>query len=131
MDRTGDIEKKRMKRMEVDGVGGEVVGKRVHTFDSLKKDYMSLVREQQEINDKLDKCKNIVNAVQSDDLDAYIQSLKANATTRLDSITRAKLRRYGLYLHALSISKNHIFLRFLRFFEKVVIFRSGLDWVFL
>jgi hypothetical protein len=79
--------------MENDGLVGEASSKRVHTFDSLKQDYLNLVREQNEINGKLEKCKTIMNAVQNDDLDAYVQSLKANASTKIDSVTRTKLKR--------------------------------------
>lgn len=97
LDRTGDIEKKRQKRMKqlgknVDDNQIDLQTKnKVHTFESLKEDYQKLFDEQIDITKKLDKCKNIEKAVESDDLDAYINSLKQGDS--MDHFTRSKLKR--------------------------------------
>lgn len=101
LDRTGDIEKKRIKRMEKSGkAGGEgdaAAAKKVHTLESLKSDFEALVREQREINGKLESCRSVIKAVQDDDLDAYISSLKSGNT--LDTMTRTRLKRRLLDLN--------------------------------
>lgn len=97
LDRTGDVERKRLKRMKNFGKSDESVGlaskQKVLTFDSLKNDYEKLSGELIEINEKLDKCKNIVNAVQNDDVDEYINLLKKNNSNKMDIFTRTKLKR--------------------------------------
>lgn len=97
-DRTGDLEKKRAKRMAQTGGSSSVAdaskttkSSKVHTFDSLQEDIKELVKEQIDIETKLDKCKEVIKAINEDDLDAYINSLKAG--TQLDTVTRAKLKK--------------------------------------
>lgn len=95
LDRTGDIEKKRLKRIDKFGIGNSdnESKKKVLTFDSLKQDFRSLNEELLDINMKLEKCKNITNAVQNDDIDAYIYHLKQRDNNKLDTLTRMKLKR--------------------------------------
>lgn len=97
-DRTGDLEKKRARRMAQTGgstsaTDGSKPAKssKVHTFDSLQQDIKELIKEQVDIETKLDKCKEVIKAINDDDLDAYINSLKAG--TQLDTVTRAKLKK--------------------------------------
>ena len=96
LDRTGDIEKKRMKRIDKFGATENVDknnGQKIMTFDTLRQEFRNLNDELIDINMKLEKCKNIVNAVQSDDVDAYIHYLKIRDNNKLDTITRMKLKR--------------------------------------
>jgi pSer/pThr/pTyr-binding forkhead associated (FHA) protein len=93
LDRTGDVEKKRLKRIDKFSGGNDELEKKVLTFESLKNDFKVLNKELIDINLKLDKCKNIINAVQNDDVDAYINFLKIRDNNKLDTITRTKLKR--------------------------------------
>jgi hypothetical protein len=88
LDRTGEIEKKRIKRMEKAGKlddnksntasasAGLFAKNKVHTFDSLLNDMRKVLTEQIEIEIKLEKCKATFQAINDDDLDSYIESLK-------------------------------------------------------
>lgn len=49
---------------------------KVHTFDSLLGDIKRVLSEQFDIETKLEKCKDTVKAINEDDLDSYIQTLK-------------------------------------------------------
>lgn len=95
LDRTGDIERKRIKRMQQAGLDAkqadsDAKSNKVHSFESLKCDMSKLIVEKLQIEEKLNKCKEISKAIDDDDIDAYINSLK---TCELDTITRAQLRR--------------------------------------
>ena len=92
LDRTGDIEKKRLMRMEKAGKlqDESKARNKAHTFDSIQADIQALLVEKSELDTKLDKCKAISKAVNDADLDSYIESLKVGT---LDTVTRAKLRR--------------------------------------
>lgn len=95
VDRTGDIERKRLKRMTQAGKSEQAPKQenknQVHTFDSLKKDINALLIEQFELETKLEKCRAVVKAINDDDVDSYIQSLKQGS--ELDTVTRAKYRK--------------------------------------
>ncbi|RNA15432.1 Kanadaptin [Brachionus plicatilis] len=95
LDRTGDIERKRLKRMAQAGKAEDAPNtetkNQVHTFDSLKENINSLLTEQSDLEAKLDKCKNVVKAISDDDVDSYIQSLKQGS--QLDTVTRARHRK--------------------------------------
>lgn len=105
VDRTGDIERKRLKRMTQAGTFEQAPNmeakNQVHTFDSLKKDINALLIEQLELETKLEKCKAVVKAINDDDVDSYIQSLKQGS--ELDTVTRAKYRKRVVEI------KNEIF----------------------
>lgn len=82
-DRTGDLEKKRLKRMEWSGIATNE--KQVETFDSLCSKLTTLYREQIELEDKLETAKqmeenaakNAQNADKDiDEVDIYIRQLK-------------------------------------------------------
>jgi hypothetical protein len=94
LDRTGDIEKKRLKRIAA--VNSEAKEDKILTFDSLREDFKRLNDELVDINIKIEKCKNIVNAVNADDVDAYIYHLKQRDNNKLDTITRMKLKRRAI-----------------------------------
>jgi hypothetical protein len=101
-DRTGDLEKKRLKRMAKVGklsqtemeqaLGSSGSSRKVLTFDNILIDIKALVQEQKTIDQKLDTCKDVSKAIAEDDVDAYIRSLKI-VGNQIDTITRAKLRR--------------------------------------
>lgn len=95
LDRSGDIERKRLKRMAKAGKLEDTQRtenkSQVHTFDSLKDDINSLIIEQSDLEKKLEKCKHVVKAILDDDVDSYIQSLKQGY--ELDTVTRAKYRK--------------------------------------
>ncbi len=98
LDRTGTVEKKRLRRMAQAGKLDEKTSKslpgllknKVHTFDSILSDLQVFLVEKNEIEIKLEKCKAVFKAVQDDDLDSYIESLKVGT---IDTVTRAKLKR--------------------------------------
>lgn len=84
-DRTGDIEKKRLKRMEWAGVTSQE--KPVENFDSLKEKLSKLYQEQVNLEEKLEEAQrmeeiNEKNSAENatnndeDDLDIYIKQLK-------------------------------------------------------
>ena len=99
LDRTGEVEKKRLQRMaKVGKLDEETASKlgvgsnrKVLTFDILQSDFKTLVAEQKEIEAKLEKCKDVCKAISDDDVDSYIRSLKMGNS--IDTITRAKYRR--------------------------------------
>jgi pSer/pThr/pTyr-binding forkhead associated (FHA) protein/predicted transcriptional regulator len=106
LDRTGDIERKRLNRMALAGkldeksaksLGG-VIKNKVHTFDSILSDMQQAFVEKNEIENKLEKCKQVFKAVEEDDLDAYISSLKTGVN--IDTVTRAKLKKRLAELNA-------------------------------
>ncbi len=84
LDRTGQVERKRLKRMAQAGKLDERAAKsvaalsrnRTHTFESLLSDIRVLLAERHEIQVKLDKCQSVFSALREDDLDSYIESLK-------------------------------------------------------
>lgn len=98
LDRTGSVERKRLRRMAQAGKLDEKTSKsmpgllknKVHTFESLLSDMKVLITEQKGIENKLEKCKAVFKAVQEDDLDSYIESLKVGT---IDTVTRAKFKR--------------------------------------
>ncbi len=98
LDRTGTVEKKRLRRMAQAGKLDEKTSKslpgllknKVHTFDSILSDLQVFLVEKNDIEIKLEKCKAVFKAVQDDDLDSYIESLKVGT---IDTVTRAKLKR--------------------------------------
>lgn len=98
LDRTGQVERKRLKRMAQAGKLDDKTSKsmpglfknKTHTFDSLQADIKVLLTERYDIETKLEKCKSVFNALKDDDLDAYIESLKVGT---MDTVTRAKLKR--------------------------------------
>lgn len=58
LDRTGDIEKKRKRRMEAcdtSGAGSSSTKNKVHTFDTIKDELKRLISEKLEIEAKLNK----------------------------------------------------------------------------
>ena len=63
---------------------------KTHTFDSILHDIKTILGEKHEIDRKLEKCKAVMKAVQDDDLDSYIESLKVGT---IDTVTRAKMKR--------------------------------------
>ena len=96
-DRTGELERKRAKRMAAagklsddDASAPRSSSSNVHTFDSIQSDMRRLYKEQSEIESKLEQCKDVIKAVNEDDLDAYIRSLKVGT---LDTVTRAKFKK--------------------------------------
>ncbi|CAF0756949.1 unnamed protein product [Brachionus calyciflorus] len=94
LDRTGDVEKKRLQRMAQAGKLQDTKSSQqnqVHTFESLQQDIKSLLTEQDDLETKLEKCKNVIKAISDDDVDSYIQSLKQGS--ELDTVTRAKYRK--------------------------------------
>jgi len=98
LDRTGDVERKRLQRMAQAGKLDEKTAKsmpgllknKVHTFESILNDMKVLLGEKYDIEVKVEKCKAVFKAVAEDDLDSYIESLKVGA---IDTVTRAKLKR--------------------------------------
>jgi hypothetical protein len=98
-DRTGELEKKRARRMATVGkvdpslpTAAKASGRsgNVHTFESIQSDMRELLAEQHELETKLDKCRDVIKAVNEDDLDAYIRSLKVGT---LDTVTRARFKK--------------------------------------
>ena len=63
---------------------------KTHTFDSILHDIKTIMCEKYEIDKKLETCKAAMKAVQDDDLDSYIESLKVGT---IDTVTRAKMKR--------------------------------------
>jgi hypothetical protein len=98
-DRTGELEKKRLQRMAKVGKLDEATAnklnvgssRKVLTFDIILEDIKTLFIEKKDIETKLDKCKDVSKAVENDDVDAYIRTLKLG--NQIDTITRAKFRR--------------------------------------
>jgi len=98
LDRTGSVEKKRLRRMAQAGKLDEKTTKslpgllknKIHTFDSILSDLQVLLVEKNNIEVKLEKCKAVFKAVQDDDLDSYIESLKVGT---IDTVSRAKFKR--------------------------------------
>lgn len=66
------------------------VKNRTHTFDSVTTDIKNILREKYDIDSKLEKCRAVMKAVEDDDLDSYIESLKVGT---LDTLTRAKMKK--------------------------------------
>ena len=105
LDRTGDVEKKRLQRMAQAGKLDEKTARslpglarnKVHTFDSLLADLKTFLTEKNEIDKKLEKCKGVIKAVEEDDLDSYIESLKVSS---VDTVSRAKMKRRLVELNA-------------------------------
>lgn len=94
LDRTGDVERKRLMRMKQAGKVAEkdlASKNKTHTFDSIKDDIKSVLKEKFEIESKLAKCREVMKAIDEDDVDSYIESLKVGAD--LDTITRAKMKK--------------------------------------
>ena len=114
LDRTGDVEKKRYQRMAQAGKLDEKTARtaginknKVHTFDSLLADLKNFMVEKNEIEKKLETCKSVFKAVEEDDLDSYIQSLKVGT---IDTVTRAKMKRRLVEINA-EISRNDKLMR--------------------
>ncbi len=101
LDRTGDVEKKRLQRMAQAGKltdeqnssnsSSSLFKNKTHTFESLLNDIKIIMKEKHEITTKLEKCKAVMKAVEDDDLDSYIESLKVG--NGLDTLTRAKMKK--------------------------------------
>ncbi|KAL7672582.1 hypothetical protein ACOME3_007466 [Neoechinorhynchus agilis] len=88
-DRTGDLEKKRARRMERMGVGKNEEMAAIKTTRSLAEDMKTLIREEQGIKLDLDKSAKAEKAAEDGDVDAYVQSLVNGA---LDSRQRLRLK---------------------------------------
>ena len=89
-DRTGELEKKRLKRMEWAGVTTQETP--VENFDSLTGKLLKLYQEQAELDDKLEKAKLMEEAAaknapqtdkDTDELDFYIRQLKQGERTNI------------------------------------------------
>ena len=99
LDRTGDVEKKRLQRMaqagkltdEQNSSNSSLLKNKTHTFESLLNDIKIIMKEKHEITTKLEKCKAVMKAVEDDDLDSYIESLKVG--NGLDTLARAKMKK--------------------------------------
>ncbi|CAF1488936.1 unnamed protein product, partial [Didymodactylos carnosus] len=85
-DRTGELEKKRIKRMQRLGN----VPEQVETFDSLREKLRNLYREQRKIQQQLDKGKQksdnraaASTDKETDELDQYIKQLKQGETINM------------------------------------------------
>lgn len=105
LDRTGEVEKKRIQRMAKlgkldDNASKSLAGsnRKVLTFDIIISDIKTFYAEQKDIETKLEKCKDVSKAINEDDVDSYIRSLKMG--NKIDTVTRAKMRRRLVELKA-------------------------------
>ena len=93
LDRTGDIEQKRKKRMKMAGLAADTV----ETYDSLTKKFEELKKEQKDTEEKLNdllrqKAKLDQAASEDNDLDNYMKNLKKGDTVNKEAVTRLKVR---------------------------------------
>ena len=93
LDRTGEIEQKRKKRMKMAGVAADTV----ETYDSLTKKFEELKKEQKDTEEKLNdllrqKAKLDQAASEDNDLDKYMKNLKKGDTINKEAVTRLKVR---------------------------------------
>jgi len=91
LDRTGDIEAKRQKRMKMAGVTTDTV----ETYDSLKKKFDLIEIELKELNDKLaeaQKLKAQIEKAGEGDLDNYLANLKKGDSGSKENVTKLKTK---------------------------------------
>ena len=93
LDRTGDIEQKRKRRMRMAGVQKDTV----ETYDSLTKKFEELEKEQIDTEEKLNhlqrqKAQLEQAATEDNDLDNYMKNLKKGDTINKEAVTRLKVR---------------------------------------
>ncbi|XP_022090980.1 kanadaptin-like [Acanthaster planci] len=88
LDRTGEIEKKRLQRMKKAGI----IKEKAQTYDSLKSHLSDVETEMQKIEEEMStQSKSSASAVlQDDSLDAFMESIQGGKT--LDKTWRAKLK---------------------------------------
>ncbi|XP_037798611.1 kanadaptin-like [Penaeus monodon] len=103
LDRTGDVERKRLKRMKHDG-GKE--GGSAETYDSLFTKYNGVIEELSSLEEKLgdaERLKQEADAEEEDDLDSFMQKLKTQVPD--------KHKRVTWKLRAIELRKEELRLR--------------------
>ena len=94
LDRTGDIEQKRQKRMKMAGVTSDSV----ETYDTLTRKLEELEKEQREVEGRLEDLQKqkarLEQAVASEDtdLDSYLANLKKGDNVNKEAVTKLKAR---------------------------------------
>ncbi|XP_042880061.1 kanadaptin-like isoform X2 [Penaeus japonicus] len=103
LDRTGDVERKRLKRMKKDS-GKE--GGSAETYDSLLTKYKEVIEELSSLEEKLaeaDRLKQEADAEEEEDLDSFMQKLKTQVPD--------KHKRVMWKLRAIELRKEELRLR--------------------
>ncbi|XP_069997060.1 kanadaptin isoform X3 [Penaeus vannamei] len=103
LDRTGDVERKRLKRMKNDG--GKEAGS-AETYDSLLTKYNGVIEELSSLEEKLgeaERLKQEADAEEEDDLDSFMQKLKTQVPD--------KHKRVTWKLRAIELRKEELRLR--------------------